>query len=321
MKTNELISRHHEIISRAFYWLDFKMIEIKHLQTIFTLAETHSIMETSKKLFMTQSALSHQIKQLETSLDLKLFERKTNPIQFTLAGQTLLKTAEDILPKLQQAKQTLLALSQGEQGRLFIGVDCHTCFEWLLPMLRNYQAKWPNVDLDILSSFGEQPLKKLQELHLDLVITSDPETNPAVTFTPLFSYELVAILPLQHSLTSVQWLNPQDFLQQTLISYPVSQQKLDVFKRFLHPVQIQPQAIRYSELTLMMLQLVESGRGLCVLPKWLIQSQPDFSHLPTKSLGKDGLWSTLYAATLTSQHHQPYIQDFIQQVSDKMSPK
>lgn len=295
------------------------MIEVKHLQTIATLAETHSVNATAERLFMTQSALSHQIKHLEEVLELKLFERKTNPIQFTPAGQILLKTAQELLPKLQQTQQTLKALAQGEQGRLFIGVDCHTCFEWLLPMLRNYQAKWPNVDLDILNSFGEQPLKKLQSQNLDLVITSDPEPYSELSFLPLFSYELVVVLPVNHPYCQKQWLEPENFTDQILITYPVSAQKLDIFTRFLYPKSIEPANIRYSELTLMMLQLVESERGLCVLPKWLIQSQPDFAHLPIRSLGKDGLWSTLYAATLQSQQHHAYIQDFIQSVSEKMA--
>lgn len=294
------------------------MIDIKHLQTIASLAETHSVNLTAEKLCMTQSALSHQIKQLENSLGLKLFERKTKPIQFTPAGQTLLKTAHDTLPKLEQAQQTLIALAKGELGRLYIGVDCHTCFEWLLPMLRNYQAKWPNVDLDILNSYDKQPLQKLAEKRLDLVITSDPEHSDSIHFDALFSYELIAVLPINHHLTSKQWLDPTDFRGETLIAYPVSENKLDVFKRFLKPNKVGPKNIRHSELTLMMLQLVESGRGICVLPKWLVTSQSEFKHLTTLSLGKDGLWSTLYAASLKSNNHHAYIQDFINQVADKM---
>ncbi len=294
------------------------MIEIKHLQTIATLAETHSVNLTAERLCMTQSALSHQIKQLEAQLDLKLFERKTNPIQFSPAGKTLLKTAQEVLPKLQQTQRTLKALAQGEQGRLYIGVDCHTCFEWLLPLLRRYQEKWPNVELDILNSFGEKSLKKLQTKQLDLVITSDPEIPSTLQYDALFSYELVCVLPLLHPLNNKQWLEPNDFKKETLIIYPVDQKKLDVFQRFLIPAKVHPQQLRYSELTLMMLQLVDSNRGLCVLPKWLIETQPEFSHLPTRSLGKDGLWSTLYAATEQELHHQPYIQDFVQQVADKM---
>jgi len=294
------------------------MIELKHLKTLATLAETHSVSETAVKLFMTQSALSHQIKQLEQQCELKLFERKTHPIEFTPAGKVLLKTAQTVLPSLQQAEQTLKALALGEEGRLFIGVDCHTCFEWLLPMLKTFQQKWPNVDFDILNSYGKEPLKLLQKNQLDLVITSDPEAQLNLTFTPLFSYEMVAVLPTQHSLTQKQWLEPQDLKDNTLIVYPVEQVKLDVFKRFLNPVGIQPKHIRTSELTLMMLQLVDSNRGLCVLPKWLIQTQVEFSHLPIKSLGKDGLWSTLYAGMKETNSNVPYIQDFIGQVADRM---
>ncbi|WP_373018420.1 LysR family transcriptional regulator [Thiomicrorhabdus sp.] len=295
------------------------MIELKHLKTILALAEQGSVNKAADLLYMTQSALSHQIKQLESQLGLKLFERKTTPIQFTPAGQTLLKTAQDVLPKLQQTETILQALEQGEQGRLFIGVDCHTCFEWLLPMLRQYQQKWRGVDLDILNSLSDRPLKKLQRQQLDLVITSDPESMSNLKFDPLFSYELVCVLPQSHSLTGKEWLEPEDFSDETLIAYPVEQKKLDVFRRFLEPKGINPKQIRHSELTLMMLQLVDSGRGLCVLPKWLIETQPEFNHLPTRSLGKEGLWSILYAATHIDLHDQPYIQDFIRQVADKMA--
>jgi len=295
------------------------MIEIKHLKTIQSLAETHSVVDTAEQLYMTQSALSHQIKQLEEKIGLKLFERKTNPIQFTPAGQLLLSTAEELLPRIQQTEQLLSALEQGELGRLFIGVDCHTCFEWLLPLLRQYQEKWPGVDLDILNSSGDQPLKKLQSQQLDLVITSDPEPQTNIKFDALFSYELVCVMPNDHPLMNKSWLTAEDFKTQTLIVYPVNKHKLDVFKRFLLPSNIQPLEIRYSELTLMMLQLVDSGRGICVLPKWLINSQPEFRHLSIRSLGAEGLWSTLYAATRENQSRQPYIQDFIHQVANKMA--
>jgi LysR family transcriptional regulator for metE and metH len=294
------------------------MLEIKHLITLQTLAETHSVNLAAQRLCLTQSALSHQIKQLEALLNLKLFERKTHPVEFTPAGQTLLQAAQEILPKLRHTEQTLKALAQGELGRLLIGVDCHTCFEWLLPMLRQYQQKWPGVDLDILNALGDQPLKKLQQQQLDLVITSDPEQLSDLRYDALFSYELVCVLPPEHVLCAKQWLEPADFAQHTLISYPVPRDKLDVFRRFLHPAHMEPKALRHSELTLMMLQLVDSNRGLCVLPKWLIQSQPEFRHLPIRSLGKEGLWSTLYAAT-HSQQTQPYIQDFIHQVANKMT--
>lgn len=295
------------------------MIELKHLKTLLALENHHSVHQAAEALFTTQSALSHQIKQLEAQLGLTLFERKTRPVRFTPAGQTLLNAAHEILPRLRQTETLLQALKQGEQGRLLIGVDCHTCFEWLLPMLRPYQQKWHNVDLDILNSFGEEPLKKLRSGELDLVITSDPEAHEALDFQPLFSYELKAVLPPAHPLSAKEWLEAEDLTGETLIVYPVNPKKLDVFRRFLDPQQVQPYEVRHSELTLMMLQLTDAGRGLCVLPQWLIDTQPEFSHLTTLRLGPNGLWSTLYAATRSTQSALPYIQDFIRQVKEAMA--
>lgn len=295
------------------------MLELKHLKTIEALYKQGNLVRAADSLNMTQSALSHQIKQLEQQLSTELFKRKTYPLQFTPAGQLLLDSARTILPQLQQLERQLLVLQQGETGRLWIGIDCHTCFEWLLPLLRPYQEKWPSVDLDIVPSFQAPPLQKLQQQKVDFVITSDPEQIEGIDYTALFSYELVAVLPPNSDLLQKDCFLPEDFSQQTLITYPVSQSKLTVFKQFLQPAQVEPQALSYSELTIMMLQRVEAGRGICVLPKWLLHNQIDFQHLPCRSLGEEGLWSKLYAATPKGLTQQPYIQELIQLIADRMA--
>lgn len=294
------------------------MLEIKHLKAILALNHSGNLVLAAESLHMTQSALSHQIKQLEQLLGVELFKRKTHPLQFTSAGKLLLQSAQTLLPQLQLAERQLIALSQGDTGRLWIGIDCHTCFEWLLPLLRPYQEKWPSVDLDIVPSFHQPPLQQLQAQTLDFVITSDPDKTAQIDYTPLFSYELVAVLPPNSDLLEKLFLTPQDFASQTLITYPVSQEKLAVFKQFLLPAGVQPQALSYSEMTIMMLQRVEAGRGICVLPSWLLQNQVDFKHLAYRSIGEQGLWSKLYAATPQGISEQPYIQDLIQLIANEM---
>ena len=74
------------------------MIGIKHLKTIATLKETGSLVNTARELFLTQSALSHQIKDLENKLDCQLFERKTHPVRFAPQGLLLLELAHEIMP-------------------------------------------------------------------------------------------------------------------------------------------------------------------------------------------------------------------------------
>lgn len=294
------------------------MLDIKHLKTIAALHQQGSLVKAADSLNTTQSALSHQIKLIEQHFETQLFVRKTHPLQFTKAGQLILERAQEILPQMQQLERQLIALQQVETGRLWIGIDCHTCFEWLMPLLLPYQEQWPSVDLDIVPSFHEPPLEKLPKQKLDFVVTSDPEPLKGIDYTALFSYELVAVLPLRHSLLSSTFLTPADFASLTLITYPAPEEKLDVFKQFLNPAKIRPKEISFSELTIMILQRVESGRGVCVLPRWLVKKQTDFQHLPIRSLGESGLWSKLYAATPSSLTKQSYIKDMINLIAERM---
>jgi LysR family transcriptional regulator for metE and metH len=297
------------------------MIEIRHLQTLLSLASTHSVKLSAAELSMTQSALSHQLKNLESQIGMRLFERKTQPLIWTQAGQALLNLAHEVLPRVAQTEQTLQALHNGEQGRLHIGVDCHTCFDWLLPLLRDYQPDWPGVDVDVVSSLSEQPVAALASRQLDLLITSDPVKATGIAYLPLFDYELVACVTPEHALADKSSLRPKDLAEHTLITYPVPHWKLDVFSRFLMPAKRAPRQVRYSELTLMMLQQVEAGRGVCVLPRWLLAAQPGFEKLVLCTLGKDGLWSRLYAGVSAQRASQPYVQDFIHRVAGTMQPE
>ncbi len=121
------------------------------------------------------------------------------------------------------------------------------------------------------------------------------------------------LLP-QTPLSNKKWIEPQDLNEETLIRYPVIENKLDIYKRFLNPANCKPKKERLSELTLMMLQLVEGQKGVCVLPKWLLQTLLDFANLPTIKLGKTGLWSTLYAATHQKNQQQIYLENFIEKI-------
>ncbi|WP_373819845.1 LysR family transcriptional regulator, partial [Glaesserella sp.] len=108
-------------------------LELRHLKTLLALKESGSVSLAAKRVHLTQSALSHQIKLLEDQYELTLFERKTQPIHFTAAGERLVQLAYDILPKVMEAELDLARVKQGEVGELRIAVECHTCFDWLMP--------------------------------------------------------------------------------------------------------------------------------------------------------------------------------------------
>lgn len=288
------------------------MIDIRHLRTLSAIREAGSLAEAAERLHLTQSALSHQLKGLEADAGLSLFVRKSQPPRFTRAGERLLELADLILPALREAERDLRKLSNGQAGRLIMAIECHSCFEWLMPALNRYREGWPEVELDFVSGFHRDAQEALARRELDLVVTSNPDPKRAeLRFVPLFDYEAVLVVAPNHALAAQSFITPADLREETLITYPVDEERLDVFSHFLQPAGIRPAKVRQSEITLMMVQLVASGRGVCALPSWAAREYLQRGWIKTLPLGKNGIWRTLYAAVREEDADIAFVQDFL----------
>ncbi|MCE0492719.1 HTH-type transcriptional regulator MetR [Vibrio salinus] len=285
------------------------MLEIKHLKTLMSLRDTGSLTATATALHLTQSALSHQIKDLESRLGSQLFLRKTRPVKFTSEGEILLNLADDVLPKLARAENELASLKEDVNGRLHMAIECHSCFQWLMPALREYQITWPSVTLDFSSGFGFEPLPALLAGELDLVITSDILPRSEVHYEPLFDFEMRLITSSNHPLAEKESIIPGDLAEETMLSYPVQKQRLDVVKHFLQPAGIEPHKWKQADNTLMLVQMVSAGLGVAALPNWAISEFSRQGLIVSKPLGK-GLWRRLFAAVRHSDKDKRYLQAF-----------
>ena len=287
------------------------MLELRHLATLRAIEEAGSLVEAAERLHVTQSALSHQLKDLEHRLGVALLVRRTRPVRFTTAGLRVLALGREILPRVQQTERELKRLAAGQTGRLHIAIECHSCFQWLMPALDAFREHWPEVELDLSAAFSFAPLPALVRGDLDMVISSDPVENEAVLYVPLFRYELVLAVSRQSPLAAQKWILPEDFADQTLITYPVERERLDVFTAFLDPAGAEPAAIRTAELTPMTAQLVAAGRGVAARPNWALTEYTEHDLLKTVRLGEKGVWRTLYAAVRAEDEQTPYVQEFL----------
>jgi len=292
------------------------LIELRHLKTLVALRDTGSLVEAAERLFLTQSALSHQLKDLEDRLGCTLFIRKTKPPRFTSAGRRLLNLADEAMPMFKLTERDIARLAGGEAGRLHICIECHSCFQWLVPCMDKYRGNWPEVELDITGGFNFAPLPALVRGDLDLVITSDPVDLPGVAYMPLFRYEAMLAVNPQHKLSQRSFIEPADLAEEVLIMYPVERDRLDIFTRFLDPADVDPKEIRTAELTAMVVQLVASGRGVASLPNWSLAEYEPMNTVVAKSLGERGLWATLYAAIREDQRDSPFMEDFLRTAND-----
>ncbi len=282
-------------------------IEVRHLRTIKAIHDAGGLARAAEVLNTTQSALSHQVKGLEDQTGAALFVRRTKPLRLSAAGQKLLRAAEDILPRLAALEDEFTGLQQGSAGRLHIAIECHACFDWLFPVLEQFRKAWPDVDVDIRPGLAFDALPALRREEVDLVITSDPDAQDGVTFQPLFDYAPVFVAAATHPLAARAHVTAEDFRDQTLITYPVDRGRLDVFTQLLTPARVEPRAIRQVELTAVILLLVASGRGVAVLPDWVLRDIRVDSDYVTRPLTAQGVTRRLYAALRTEDSARPFM--------------
>ena len=146
------------------------------------------------------------------------------------------------------------------------------------------------------------------------MVSSDPEDLPGILFNPLFDYEPVLVTAAGHPLATKPVIEAHDFATQTLITYPVDRARLDVFTELLTPEGVDPLAQRPVELTAMILLLVASGRGVAVLPDWVVRSTARADmDIVTRRLTRGGapIVKRLYAATRSAEAARPYVAHLI----------
>lgn len=287
------------------------ILELRHLRTLLAIRDTGNLTRAAERLFLTQSALSHQLRLLEEHFALPLVTRKSTPLKLTPAGDKLAQLAEAILPQVAHAERAIAKLREGEAGQLRIAVECHTCFDWLMPAMDTFRQHWPEVELDIVSGFHADPVSLLYEDRADLAIISEVEDTPDIACLPLFSFDMVALLANDHPLTGKPWLDAADFATETLITYPVADDMLDLVKKVLKPAGVKPQR-RTSELTVAILQLVASRRGIAALPRWSVQHYLEKGYVTAKAITAQGLTAELHAAVAKGREETAYVADFVQ---------
>lgn len=288
------------------------MIERIHLAVVREVSRQGSLTGAAEVLCVTQSALSHTMKKLEQALGTPIWHREGRSLRPTQAGQHLLALAERLLPQLERAEEKLRQFARGERGTLRIGMECHPCYEWLLKIVAPYLASWPVVDVDVTQKFQFGGIAALFGYEIDLLVTPDPLHKPRLVFEPVFDYEQVLVVGGDHPLAALRHVEPEQLTGETLITYPVAADRLDIYTRFLTPAGIAPKRRKPIETTDIMLQMVASGRGVAALPRWLVEENAArFGVVPVK-LGRRGVAKQIFLGLREADAGIDYLRAFVE---------
>ncbi len=287
------------------------MLERMHLAIVQEVEKQGSLTAAANVLCLTQSALSHSMRKLEQQLGTDIWLREGRSLRLTQAGQYVLAVANRVLPQLTLAEERLRQFAQGERGTLRIGMECHPCYQWLLKVVSPYLAAWPDVDVDVKQKFQFGGIGALFGYEIDLLVTPDPLFKPGLHFEPVFDYEQVLVVGRDHPLARADQVEPQDLLDEVLITYPVPTDRLDIYTQFLMPAGVAPKRHKAIETTDIMLQMVASGRGVAALPRWLAQDYAQKMNVSAVRLGKHGIAKQIFLGARQADIDIDYLRAFV----------
>ncbi len=291
------------------------ILERIHLTIIREVDRQGSLTAAASKLNLTQSALSHAVAKLEDQIGAKIWRREGRSLRPTQEGQWLLAVANRLLPQLSHAEERLRQFAQGERGKLRIGMECHPCYQWLLKIVAPYLDSWPKVEVDVRQKFQFGGIGALFGHEIDMVVTPDPLFKAGLRFTPVFDYEQVLVVGLGHPLRNANFIVPQQLAEETLITYPVATDRLDIYTEFLMPAGISPRQHKPIETTDIMLLMVAHGRGVAALPRWLAEEYAARFDIRPVRLGRHGISKQIFLGVRDADAGIDYIRAFVDMAS------
>ncbi|MCI0354514.1 MAG: LysR family transcriptional regulator [Acidobacteria bacterium] len=294
-------------------------LEVRHLKLLAAVAEEGSVTGAARQLHLTQSALSHQLRDAEQKLGTRLFLRLGRRMVLTPAGEQMLESARRVLSELEGAEQRVRQQGEGTRGVLRLSTQCYTCYHWLPELLRAFRERHPGVVIQIDAEATRTPVEALLAGRLDVAITSSAPRNPRLRTRLLFEDDLLVVLPPRHRLARVEYVRPQQLAGETVIIYPPRTESY-LLNLYMIPAGAQPAGVLEVPLTEAIVEMVKSGLGVSFLARWAVAPWVAKREVVARPITRQGCRRQWSATTLRRAESPTYVEEFIALLADAKSP-
>jgi LysR family transcriptional regulator for metE and metH len=286
-------------------------LEVRDLRLLTAIAEQGTLTRAGNVLFLTQSALSRQLADLEKRLGVGLFQRNGRRMVLTPAGERLMESGRDILGAVARAEQEARDVAGEAEAVLRFATECYTCYHWLPATLIEFRRRFPRVEPRIVAGATRRPLQALLKGQLDLAIVTTRVRDRRITQTPLFNDEFVAVVAPEHPWSAKAFVVAEDFADQHVFLYNLTRVESTLIKDVLDPAGVAPKRISRVELTVAILELVRAGLGVATLARWSVAPYVRAGALVAVSITRKGLHRSWSAATPAHREPAEHVSAFV----------
>jgi LysR family transcriptional regulator, low CO2-responsive transcriptional regulator len=269
----------------AISWMK-SPIDSQQLQAFAILARNGSFTQTARELFLTQSAISHSIKALESDVGCRLLDRVGRKVTLTQAGEHLLKHAERVLTDLRAAREGLEELGRWGHGRLRIGAPVTVC-QYLLPsVLREFKESFPHCHLSIEPGDSRDLLEAVDQRRVDIAVTLEPQGEDQFQFIPLYTDDMEFVVSPLHPWATAGKVTRADIARQNFIVYRRGSRTWRMIESYFREEEIVLNAVIELGAMDAIKELVKVGLGISVMAPWVARKELDEQSLVALPVGR-----------------------------------
>jgi LysR family transcriptional regulator for metE and metH len=286
-------------------------MELKYFRLIKTITEEGSIANSTERLFLTQSALSHQLRELEDRLGFKVFHRARNKWELTQEGIELYKLANKLFSSIDEGFNAIKYIKEGSKGAIKLSAECQSFFHSIPSFIQKMGILYPEIDIDVTLGATHQTISQVLSDEIDIaIVTTKPESDK-LTCIPVFEDEIFALMHRENPLNELKYLEASHFANVHLLINSFPLEGVAVYEQFLKPNKINSKKISAIPFTEISLSMIEANMGIMCVPKWQLTSFKLSKELMFKRIGKNGLKRKHYLVVKKEQRNKKYIHDFI----------
>ena len=297
----------------------FVIMELKYFRLIKSIVEEGSIANSSERLFLTQSALSHQLRELEERLGFKVFERTRNKWELTQEGTELYKLANKLFSSIDEGFSAIRHIKEGSKGAIKLSAECQSFFHSIPAFIQKMGILYPEIDIDITLGATHQTISQLLSNDIDIAIVTSKPSSEELSCIPVFEDEIFALMHKENPLNDLEYLDASHFARVHLLINSFPLEGVAVYEQFLKPNKVNPVKISAIPFTEVSLSMIQANMGIMCVPKWQLDSFKISKELMFKRIGKNGLKRKHYLVVKKVQRNKKYINDFISSFEEDFS--
>lgn len=285
-------------------------IQLRHLQLVDAVVEAGTLTAAARRLFLTQSALSHQLADLERRAGGPVFHRVGRRMVPTPLGLRILDSARSMLAELERLETDLERHAAGRAGLLRVTTQCYTCYHWLAEVLPRFREAHPAVVVQVVPDEAGGVLDALLAGRVDLAIAHRLPEDERLARAPLFEDELVAVVAPDHPFATRQTVDAEDFASEELLVHSARLDDSFFFQTVLYPAGVMPARITELRLTEATVSLIRAGAGIAVLSRWSVAPQLASGDVVAVRITREGVFRMWQAVTLGANAAAAHVRDF-----------